>query len=58
MAELLVVRSKVKEFAKKKKMRFSEGAVVALSKEVEGIINKAIERAKASKRGTVQDRDI
>lgn len=58
MGELLVVRSKVKEVAKKKKMRMGEEAVLALNKEVEALINKAIERAKASKRGTVQGRDV
>jgi len=58
MAELLVVRSKVKAFAKKKKMRLSESAVSALSKEVEYLIEKAAKRAKLSKRGTIQDRDI
>jgi histone H3/H4 len=58
MADLLVVRSKVKEYAKKKKMRFSEDAILALNKEVTTLIDKAIERAKASKRGTVQGRDI
>ncbi len=58
MADLLLVRSKVKEYAKKKKMRFSEDAILALNKEVITLIDKAIERAKASKRGTVQGRDI
>lgn len=58
MADLLVVRSKVKEYAKKKKMRVSEEAILALDKELQRIIDKAIERAKASKRGTVQGRDI
>lgn len=58
MGELLVVRSKVKEVAKKKKMRMGEEAVIALNKEVDALINKAVERAKASKRGTVQGRDV
>lgn len=58
MAELLVVRSKVKEVAKKKKMRMGEEAVIAISKAVEMIIDKAAERAKASGRGTIQGRDI
>jgi histone H3/H4 len=58
MGELLVVRSKVKEVAKKKKMRMGEEAVVALSKAVEDMITKAAERAKASKRGTIQGRDM
>ncbi len=58
MGELLVVRSKVKGVAKKKKMRMGEEAVLALNKEVEALINKAVERAKASKRGTVQGRDV
>jgi len=58
MADLLVVRSKVKEYAAKKKMRFGGDAIEALSKEVENLIDKAIERAKANGRGTVKGKDV
>lgn len=58
MAEMLVVRSKVKEYAKKKKMSFGGDAATALSKEVACLIDKAVERAKANRRSTVKGRDI
>ena len=58
MVEVLVVRSKVKEYAAKKKMRFGGDAVDALSKEVAALIDKAVERAKANNRGTVKGRDV
>ena len=58
MADLLVVRSKVKEYAAKKKMRFGGDAVDALSHEVATLIDKAVERAKANNRGTIKGRDI
>jgi histone H3/H4 len=58
MAEMLVVKSKVREYAKKKKMSFGGDAADALSKEVACLIDKAIERAKANRRSTVKGRDI
>jgi len=58
MAEMLVVRSKVKEYAKKKKMSFGADAAGALSAEVAALIDKAIARAKANKRATVKGRDV
>ena len=58
MADLLVVRSKVKEYAAKKKMRFGGDAIDALSHEVATLIDKAVERAKANGRKTVQARDL
>ena len=58
MAELLVVRSKVKDVAKKKKMRMGEDAVKALSRQVECLIDAAAERAKSNRRGTIQGKDI
>lgn len=56
--EMLVVKSKVREVAKKKKMSFGGDAAAALSKEVAALIDKAIERAKANGRKTVKGRDI
>ena len=56
MAELLVVRSKIKEAAKG--MNVSGDFAEALSKEVEMLIRKAVERAKANKRGTIKPRDL
>ena len=50
MAELLVVRSKIKDVAKG--VNVSGDFAEALSKEVERLIKKACERAKANKRGT------
>ncbi|MBI2931935.1 MAG: hypothetical protein HYY16_09810 [Planctomycetes bacterium] len=62
MGNVLVVQSKVKEFAKKiggkDVSRFSGDAVEELSKRVEVIIKDAVKRAKENKRGTVQGRDI
>ncbi len=58
MAEMLVVKSKVKEYAKKKKMSFGGDAADALSREVAALVDKAIARAKANKRATVKGRDI
>ena len=58
MADILVVQSKVKAAAKKKKMRMSADAVQALSKCVESCIGKAAERAKANRRLTIKASDI
>lgn len=56
--ETLVVRSKIKEYAKKKKMAFGADAIDALSKEVARLIDKAVERAKENRRSTVKARDV
>ena len=58
MAELLVVRSKVKEYVKGKKCRMSEDAVVAVSAAVKAVLDKAAVRAKANKRQTLKESDI
>ena len=58
MADILIVQSKVKAVAKKKKMRFAGEAVQALSKSVEACITKAAERAKANRRMTIKASDI
>lgn len=56
MAELLVVRSKIKDAAKG--MNVAGDFADALSKEVEMLIKRAVERAKANKRSTIQPRDL
>ncbi len=58
MAELLVVRSKVKDYVKGKKCRMSEDAVAAVSAAVKGLLDKAVVRAKANKRQTLKDSDV
>ena len=58
MAELLVVRSKVRDLAKKKKMNLGGDASEALSREVARLIERAAERAKANRRTTIKGRDI
>jgi histone H3/H4 len=61
MGDLLVVQSKVKEFAKKagvKDLRFSGDAVTELSKRVERIIKDAAKRADDNGRKTVKPQDI
>ena len=47
MAEMLVVKSKIKAYAKKKKMSFGGDAAGALSKEVASLVDKAIEGVKS-----------
>lgn len=58
MAELLVVRSKVRAIAKKKKMNLGADAADALSKEVARLVDRAADRAKANRRATIKGRDI
>lgn len=58
MAEMLVVKSKVRAYAKKKKMNLGGDAAEALSKEVVKLVDRAAERAKANRRSTIKGRDI
>ncbi len=58
MTEMLVVKSKVRELAKKKKMNLGGDAAEALSKEVAKLVDRAAERAKANRRSTIKGRDI
>ncbi len=59
MAEMLVVKSKVKALVKKKyKMAFGADAATELSKEVGAMLEKAAKRAKANRRSTIKGRDI
>lgn len=56
--EIYVVQSKIKELVKSKKMQCSAEAIPAISAEVERLVAKAVDRAKASNRATVKARDI
>ena len=60
MAELLVVRSKIKEFAKvgKDTLNVSGDFAEALSVRVEELIKKAATRANENGRKTVQPKDL
>lgn len=58
MADMLVVKSKIREYAKKKKMNLGGDAVAALTKEVQKLVDRAAERAKANRRSTIKGRDI
>ena len=58
MADMLVVRSKVKEYVAKKKMRMGGDALDVLNKEISRLLDRAVERAKQSKAGTVKGRHV
>ncbi len=58
MSEALVVKSKVRSLAKKKKMNLGGDAVEALTREVVRLVDRASERAKANRRSTIKGRDI
>lgn len=56
--ETLVVKSKVKDYVGKKKLRLGGDAVAALNKEVARLLDRAVERAKEDKKGTVKSRHV
>ena len=56
--EILVIQSKVREFAKSKDLRVSDDFISALSDEVRVIIEKAAARAAANDRKTLQKQDV
>lgn len=58
MADALVVKSKVRAWAKKKRMNLGGDAVDALNKEITRLVDRAAERAKANRRSTIKGRDI
>jgi hypothetical protein len=58
MGDALVVKSKVRNLAKKKKMNLGGDAVDALTKEVVRLVDAAAARAKANRRSTIKGRDI
>lgn len=53
---MLVVKSKIKEYAQD--LNVSSDFAEALDKELEALIKKAVERAKANGRKTIQARDL
>ena len=56
MADLLVVRSKIKEYAKG--MNVSGDFAEALSKKVEELVADAARRSKDNNRSTIKPRDL
>lgn len=58
MAEVLVVGSKVKDFVKRSDVNMAGDFIEGLSKEVEVLISKAVERSKANGRKTVRACDL
>jgi len=58
MADVLVVGSKVKEFVKGKSVNMAGDFIEGLSKEVEGLVSRAVERCKANGRKTVRACDL
>ncbi|MHC4662907.1 MAG: hypothetical protein ACYS8W_14600 [Planctomycetota bacterium] len=56
--DVLVVGTKVKNYIKGRKMKSSGDLAEALSEQLYALIDKAIARTKANKRGTVQPRDL
>ncbi len=56
--EVLVVASKVKAYAKSKGVRTSADAVDALSDKVYALLDDAVARAQANKRGTIKPQDV
>ena len=56
--EMIVVQSKVKDYIKSKDLHSSGDSVDALNDAVYELIDKAIARTKANKRGTVSAKDI
>jgi len=58
MAEMLVVKSKVKDYVAKKKLRMGGDAVEVLNREVARLLDRAAERAKEDRKGTVKSRHV
>lgn len=54
----LVVKSKVRDLVKKKKMNMGADAMGALDKEITRLVDRAAQRAKENRRSTVKGRDI
>ncbi|MCK4550518.1 MAG: hypothetical protein KAT91_01045 [Candidatus Aenigmarchaeota archaeon] len=54
----LIVKSKVREYAKSKGVSFSAEADDVLDKVVAGLLDRAGERAKANNRTTIKARDL
>ncbi len=54
----LIVKSKIREYAKGKKMSVSSEADDALNKAVAEVLDKAVARAQGNGRATIKARDI
>lgn len=53
-----VVKSKVKELVKKKKMNMGADAIGMLDKEIVRMVDRAAQRAKENRRSTIKGRDL
>jgi len=58
VTEILVVQSKIRDMIKNEGCATSQEAVEALSKEIERMVKRSIERAKENGRKTVKGQDI
>lgn len=58
MTEILVVQSKIRDMIKNEGCATSQEAVEALSREIERMVKRSIERAKENGRKTVKGQDI
>lgn len=58
MADTLVIQSKVKDHARDKGARVSGDFIDELSREVEHLVNRAIERAQSNGRNTIRAGDL
>jgi histone H3/H4 len=58
VTEILVVQSKIRDMIKADGCATSQEAVEALSKEIERVVKRAVERAKENGRKTVKGQDI
>jgi len=58
VTEILVVQSKIRDMIKAEGCATSQESVEALSKEIERMVKRAVERAKENGRKTVKGQDI
>jgi histone H3/H4 len=58
VTEILVVQSKIRDMIKNEGCATSQEAVEALSREIERMVKRSIERAKENGRKTVKGQDI
>ena len=56
--ESLVVASKVKEYIKSREAMMASDFTDALNKEVQALLDKAVERCKSNKRSIVSPKDL
>ena len=58
MADNYVLKSKVRELAKKHNFRISANAIIIINGMIEEILKKAVERAKKNTRKTILPQDL